>query len=151
MDPYQATIFRRSPYKSKVTLRGKLVVVLQGQVKNRGLELIVQPSRVICKNQVHELILTEQSAYPGDLVNDILYLGFVEFENGGVLVTGDKLLIGGREIGHVCGFDETHMPNHLNIVLHGPIARGETELLIGQDVVFEGGELGSIHAARYHV
>lgn len=147
MDPYQRAVFTKNPYRAKVPLRGKLVVVLDGQVADRGLELIRQPSRAVCKGQVHELIVTEQSAYPGDRVDPIVYLGFVEFENGGVLVTGDKLLVGGQEIGHVCGFDETHMPNHINIVVHGrAVSSCDRNLMIGLDVLFVKGELGSIHA-----
>jgi hypothetical protein len=147
MDPYQMAVFTKNPYRAKVPLHGKLVVVLDGQVPDRGLELIRQPSRAVCKGQVHELIVTEQSAYPGDIVNSIVYLGFVEFENGGVLVTGDKLIIGGQEIGHVCGFDETHMPNHINIVIHGlAVSSYDRKLSTGQAVLFIKGELGSIHA-----
>ncbi len=149
MDPYQMDIFTRNPYKAKVPLHGKLVVVLDGAVPDRGLELILQPSRAVCRNEVHELILTGQTAYPGDRVDPIVYVGFVEFENGGVLLSGDKLVIGGEEIGHVCGFDETHMPNHINIVIQGnPIPPGERNLQTGQSVVFLQSESDSLHIRK---
>lgn len=47
----------------------------------------------------------------------IAYLGFVEIISGGVLVAGDELLIDGKVLGRIAGFDETHLPNHINIVI----------------------------------
>jgi fumarate reductase subunit C len=65
------------------------------------------------------MIVTDEEAEPGSSVNPIAYLGFVEFAQGGVIVAGDRVSVNGEDIGYVCGFDETHMPNHLNIVVRG--------------------------------
>jgi len=135
VDPYKVKMFKRDPYVLKAPLMGKLVAVLDGKFSSRGLQLISQPSRVICKNEVHELIIAVKDARPGDRVDSIAYLGFVEFQNGGVMVSGDTIMIDNEVIGTVCGFDETHMPNHLNIVIHGQALSGsERDLQIGQDL-----------------
>jgi hypothetical protein len=136
-DPYRNKMFKSDPYFAKSVLTGKLVVVLDGQYPERGLSLIPQPSRAICRYQVHELIMTDQDARPGDTVNPIAYLGFVEFQQGGVMVAGDRVVVDGEDIGFVCGFDETHMPNHLNIVVQGERVSGrQRNLSLGQQVEF---------------
>lgn len=136
-DPYRNKMFKSDPYFAKSVLTGKLVVVLDGQYPERGLSLIPQPSRAICRHQIHELIMTDQDARPGDTVNPIAYLGFVEFQQGGVMVAGDRVVVDGEDIGFVCGFDETHMPNHLNIVVKGERVSGrQRNLSLGQQIEF---------------
>jgi len=56
-----------------------------------------------------------------------------------LLVAGDVLTIGGGIIGKIAGYDETHMPNHLNIVVVGSdFASGfDRGLLLGSPVRFE--------------
>ena len=125
-DPYQNKMFKADPYYAKTTLTGKLVVVLDGQYPERGLSLIPQPSRAICRHQIHELIVTDQDVGPGGIVNPIAYLGFVEFQQGGVMVAGDRVVVDGKDVGYICGFDETHMPNHLNVVVHGQMLSGRS-------------------------
>ncbi|HMM19469.1 MAG TPA: hypothetical protein PKA10_01945 [Selenomonadales bacterium] len=117
-DPYAAGKFTVNPYAAKRDVTGTLAVVLDGKMEDRGLELIRPISRCLRKYEIHELILTDEvDAKPGSAVNRIAYLGFVELEQGGVVVSGDKLLLDGEIIGTLAGFDETHMPNHLNIVV----------------------------------
>lgn len=117
-DPYKTGMFKVDPYWKKSPLQGQLVVVLDGQYDNRGLELIPQPSRALQKHEIHELILTDElEAVSGKLVNRIAYLGFMEILEGGVMVIGDEVRVGGKLVGTVAGFDATHMPNHLNIVI----------------------------------
>ncbi|MTI94818.1 MAG: hypothetical protein FH749_04930 [Firmicutes bacterium] len=136
-DPYKQRMFKSDPYFAKVNVTADLVVVLTGQYENRNLKLIGQPSRAVSRYQVHELIVTDQHAKPGDIVNPIAYLGFVEFTNSGVLVAGDQLKVDGEVIGTIVGFDETHMPNHLNIVLHGQRICGKQRgLELGQQLKF---------------
>ena len=48
------------------------------------------------------------------------YVAFAEFRNGGMLVEGDQVCVSGKVIGEIAGFDETHMPNHQNVVIRGP-------------------------------
>lgn len=118
VDPYKKGMFKKNPYAKKTEIKGELVVVLEGSLEQRGLELIKPISRCVKRNDVHELIFTTEDAKPGDTVNKIAYLGFFEVENGGVIVSGDKVYLNSQPIGEIRGFDYTHMPNHLNIVIH---------------------------------
>ncbi|KKM12425.1 hypothetical protein SY88_03875 [Clostridiales bacterium PH28_bin88] len=110
-------MFKSNPYAAKTDIVGRLVVVLDGRLEGRNLQLITPISRAVCRHEVHELILTNEEAIPGHRVNRIAYLGFTEIQEGGVLVVGDELLVQGEKVGVIAGFDETHMPNHLNIVI----------------------------------
>jgi len=139
IDPYKAGMFVANPYASKVEVGGPLVVVLDGHLEGRGLQLIKPISRAVNRYQVHELILTdEEDAGPGTQVNAIAYLGFMEFEQGGVLVTGDQVWLDNHLIGELAGFDETHMPNHLNIVIKSKNRRSgwAQEVSLGARVCF---------------
>lgn len=131
-DPYQSGMFKANPYYKKSEIRGRLVVVLDGRYEDRGLELITPPSRALLKHEIHELILTDElDAAPGKTVNRIAYLGFMEIKEGGVMVSDDELWINEQLIGRVAGFDTTHMPNHLNIVI-----KAETRLT-GREAAFD--------------
>jgi len=128
-DPYKTGMFQENPYYAKSDLTGRLAVVLQGRYETRGLQLITQPSRCICKNQVHELIASDEAGIkPGSTVDRIAYVGFVEIEQGGVIISGDEVLYNDTPIGRIAGFDETHMPNHYNIVLKVAERRTGVEL-----------------------
>lgn len=117
-DPYGAGKFRSNPYAEKKDVDGSLVVILDGRMDDRGLELITPISRCLRTHDVHELIMTDEAgARPGEKVNKIAYLGFLEVASGGVIVSGDKVLLEEKCIGTLVGYDETHMPNHLNIVI----------------------------------
>jgi enamine deaminase RidA (YjgF/YER057c/UK114 family) len=117
-DPYAAGKFISNPYACKNDIIGKLVVTLDGKLENRGLSLISPPSRCVCRHQIHELILTDEpAAMPGGQVDRIAYLGFFSVSEGGVILRGDTVWLDEQCIGAVAGFDETHMPNHLNIVI----------------------------------
>lgn len=130
-DPYANGKFAKNPYVKKRTVGGPLVVVLDGRMDDRGLSLIAPISRCIKKDEVHELILTDETAAkPGASVNRIAYLGFFTAAQSGVLVAGDEVFLDGQRIGHLAGFDETHMPNHLNIVIQAAAGR-QTGLELG--------------------
>ena len=117
-DPYKAGMFSQSPYASKREVSGRLAVVLRGKLEDRGLSMIPPISRAVQKNDIHELIITDEAgAGPGKRVDRIAYAGFVEIINGGVLLAGDQLVCAGRSLGSIAGFDQTHLPNHLNIVV----------------------------------
>ena len=141
-DPYKDNLFKaESPYVEKIPVFGRLVCVLQSSLDNRGLELCPFPSRAVCKHEIHELILTdEESARPGKTVNRIAYLGFFEVLEGGILLEGDACVIHGTLIGHLAGYDFTHLPNHMNIVIktHQPLKSGkEFNLSCGAPVSFQ--------------
>jgi len=117
-DPYASGMFKENPYYAKSDVKGNLVVVLQGKFEDRGLELIKPMSRCVKKHEVHELIASdEESIGPGSKVNKIAYIGFTEILEGGVIISGDLVYRNDELIGEIAGFDETHMPNHLNIVI----------------------------------
>lgn len=110
--------FNRDLYFLKKPCIGKLVVVLDGKLENRNLKLTMFHSRAISKGQIHELIVTnDNNTTIGGTVDRVAYIGFFEVEEGSLVVIEDKVRIGNHEIGQVSGFDETHMPNHLNIVV----------------------------------
>jgi hypothetical protein len=84
-----------------------------------GRKMTLEPwtSRAVCKNEIHELITTSAYAEPGGIVHDVAYLGFFEITHGGSMRIGDLLRVNDRPIGYVLGFDATHLPNHLNIIV----------------------------------
>lgn len=119
-------------YPVRAPLEARFVGVLDNRNDNRGLVLIEPRTRCVRRYDIHELILTDESAAaPGGRVTGIHYIGFVEFQSGGVLMEGDSLVIGGATIGTLAGFDETHFPNHYNVVFKGP--RRITGVELGQN------------------
>ncbi len=114
---HQATVRRRAGSEA---IGGRLVVVLRGYIAGRGLELIPYACHPVRGGEVHELLLTAENAGPGSTVNAIAALGFMEFLQSGMLRTGDEMRIDGRPVGRLAGYDYTHMPNHMNIVLTNP-------------------------------
>jgi len=138
IDPYQAGLFKKNPYAKKQDVKGKLVVVLDGKLEGRNLKLITPISRALNKNEIHELIFTdEQEAGPGKKVDNIAYLGFFEVTEGSVMVSGDELYLDGKLVGRIAGFDETHMPNHLNIVIKADERKTGIELNaeVGMEII----------------
>ncbi|AEH51399.1 DUF6917 domain-containing protein [Pseudothermotoga thermarum] len=119
VEPYSSGLLKEDPYAKKVVIMARVVAVLRGKLENRKLSLIPMPSRALKRYEIHELIVTdEQEAAPGKEVNKIAYLAFVEILNPGVAVVGDKVILqDGKTVGRIAGFDETHMPNHENIVI----------------------------------
>ncbi len=136
-DPYKRGMFKTNPYAKKKPLKGNLVVVLDGKYEDRGLQLIPQPSRCLIANEVHELILTDENKGPGDTVDKIAYIGFFVVRESTVITVGDEVKINGQLIGKIAGFDETHMPNHYNIVLYGEerISGNERNLNLDDEIV----------------
>jgi len=52
------------------------------------------------------------------------------------MVVGDDLYVSGNKIGTIAGFDITHMPNHLNIVISSEerISGKEQGLELGMEI-----------------
>jgi hypothetical protein len=140
-DPYSAKkLDTKYPCAGKDIVSGKLCVILDARAQNRSLELVAYPSRVVLKNEIHELILTaEKSAEPGAVVNYISYLGYFEVLESGVIWVGDRVMIGDLEVGTLAGYDMTHFPNHMNIIIkteHDLYTGFEAGLVLGQPVTF---------------
>ena len=117
VDPYADRLLMNSIYAERSMVRGQLVAILNGEVENRKLQLIEPPSRALRRGEIHELILTvDRNASPGAEVNSISYVAFFEVTEPGIVLTGDYLYLAGDHAGFLAGYDETHMPNHMNVV-----------------------------------
>lgn len=139
VDPYASGMVKNDPYAKKSTVVGRVVAVLRGKMDSRNLSLITPWSRALRTGEIHELILTdEQGAAPGKTVNKVAYLAFIEIIKPGVILFKDRVkLSSGKCIGILAGFDETHMPNHQNIViLTDQLATGEEMDLNLDDLIY---------------
>lgn len=131
LDPYAIGMIKKSPYVQKKIIKGSIVAILDSIIEKRGLKLITPHSRAVKKGEIHELITTEEEeAGPGKIVNNVAYVCFFEVSEGGVMVRGDEVYINKKLIGKVIGFDDTHMPNHQNIILYTPKKKTGVELKI---------------------
>lgn len=134
MDPYREGLFRENPFNTKRIIECSIVAVLQSKLDKRTLHLIPPISRALRKNDIPELIVTdEKEARPGTIVNRIAYIAFIEVNTGGVMVVGDGVYWNNRLLGTVAGYDDTHMPNHQNIILYSPERLTGRELQIQVD------------------
>ena len=124
-DPYIRKKLAFNAYKEKCDLKARVVAVLRGTIHDRDLELIPQPSRAVLQGEIHEVILTDETTSPGGKVTHVAYVAFLEFLNGGVLLTGDLLSLDGRAVGRLAGFGMSHFPNHMNLVVCGQLTSGE--------------------------
>jgi len=103
------------------------------------MELSIHPSRAMPKGEIHELVATDDPrAGPGKVVDKVAYIGFFEVEKGGIILVNDRVRVEGQEVGQVVGFDFTHAPNHLNILIRATTPMTELELGLKLDgrVVF---------------
>ena len=124
-DPYRNGKVTLGAFVTKAPVKAKVVAVLRGQVPDRGMELIPQLSRAVRKGDVHEVVMTDRDVAPGGQAREVAYLAFVEFQNGGVLLREDSLSVGGKSVGRLLGFDLSHFPNHMNLVVEGCLRSGE--------------------------
>lgn len=127
-----------APDYPRMAVDAVFVAVMRLKLPDRGLQLIAQGSRCVRRFDVHELIVTTEKTGPGGRAGAVAYLGFVEFQTGGVILYGDEVRLGDRIVGRIAGYDETHMPNHLNIVLTGDETASGVErgIRLGQAVRF---------------
>jgi len=120
IEPYSLGLVQKSPFVKRRKILGEVVAVMDLKLLTRRLTLIKPLSRALKRGEIHELVLTdEESARPGAEVNRAAYLCMFEIRSGGVIVVGDRVISGGVVLGRVVGFDETHFPNHINIVIKG--------------------------------
>lgn len=125
--------------RAKRDISAVFVAVMEGYTTSRGLNLIQSGSRAIRATEIHELMLTDDAgAGPSCTVDRISHVGFIEVTLGGVLKFGDQARVGERTIGVVAGFDLTHFPNHMNILLQGAELRDGLSLGLepGDQIVF---------------
>jgi len=126
-------------YAANRPVEGEAVTVLDSTHESRGLKLISTYSRALQKNSIHELIATDETGKkPGSKVNRIAYLAFFEVSRGGCLIVGETLFVDDQPVGEIIGYDETHEPNHLNIVVGVKQRRTgpQLEISIGSKIRF---------------
>ena len=129
-----------STYAANRPVKGGVVTVLDSSHEARGLKLIPTYSRALKKNSIHELIATDElDKKTGDTADRIAYLAFFEVTRGGCILIGETLFVDGRAIGQIIGFDETHEPNHINIIIGVKKRRTGPQLKIkvGSKIKFE--------------
>lgn len=103
----------------KRTLKARVVKVLVHHRSERGMSLEPHASRCVRAGDVHELVTTDHTGTgAGTRIDRVAFLGFAEFDRGGVLDRGDRLWIGDRFVGTILGFDACHFPNHYNVLIH---------------------------------
>jgi hypothetical protein len=118
MDPYD-NLLADNPFEQaeKLPVTGSVVVLMDIDYEDRGLELITPLSRALPAGEVHELIVTDESNPRESSVNDCSVIGFLEIDRGGVVAVGDEVYLAEDQIGTIAGFDASHAPNHYNIVV----------------------------------
>lgn len=142
-DPYARKLIKLDFFHAKRPVQGVVVVVLDGYLDNRALSLIQPISRAYPQHGIIELIATDEpSAAPGKSVQAIAYLGFVELLTSGVIVAGDEVVARGEVVGTIAGYDDTHMPNHQNVIV------SVTKRVSGKDLGWRVGERLEIRTAR---
>lgn len=140
-DPHVEGKIKRAHYSSKTELSARLFAVLDLTTEDRGLSLIPQLSRAVRRGDVLELVCTdEDEAGPALTVDRAAYIGFAEVSEAGLLLCGDMVTVRQEEIGTIAGFDETHLPNHLNVVIRSKrlVTGRELDLPLDELVAFSG-------------
>jgi hypothetical protein len=115
-------------FGDREAVTGRWSAVMRHRRNDRRMIPASWQTRCIRSGEIHEFILCTPSAGNNQPMDDVAYLGFAEIRVGGVLVIGDELWADDRLIGTVHGFDETHWPNHYNILI------AAEELLTGVDL-----------------
>jgi len=129
-----------SHYVARRPAQGHVVALMDGGVERRGFQLVGYPTRGLRAGELHELIVTDEPGLGTDArIDRVAYQGFVEITQAGIAVRGDRLIVGGQEVGVLVGFDECHMPNHLNIIVYNADWRGGRSrgLALGDPAVFQ--------------
>jgi hypothetical protein len=138
-EPHGTGILDKYPYAAKSDVVGKIVCVLDARSEERGMQLMVHPSRAVRSSEIHELAVTDDTdAGPESTVDRVAYVAFFSVEEGGIVLVGDKVEINGTELGELAGFDDTHFPNHLNLLVRNndPKTGSELGLRLGDPIVF---------------
>lgn len=106
-----------SQFSQKRTIQGSWSAIMNLERSDRG--MIVTPFRTRCllTGEIHEFILCEKGLNPDEPIDRVSYLGFGEILTGGVAEVGDEFYVDDTLLGALIGFDETHAPNHYNILI----------------------------------
>lgn len=116
--PYDPRLITPRVYGDRRPVEGVVVALLNITFERRGLKLIQARSRALTLNEIHELMITdEEEAGPGGGADRVSAIAFFEVKRGGVAIVGDEVSVGGEALGELAGFDLTHMPNHMNVLV----------------------------------
>ncbi|MEM2075346.1 MAG: hypothetical protein QW705_04755 [Zestosphaera sp.] len=120
LDPYSSfKISTDVAFADRGSIAGRVVAVMDLVLPERSLNLITPHSRALRKYEIHELILTaDPSARPGGTARGAAYLCFFEVTRGGVILVNDRVVVNNAPVCTIRGYDETHAPNHINIVCY---------------------------------
>jgi hypothetical protein len=137
IDPHRERVLDTDhPYAGKRPVEARVVCLLHARSERRGMQLEPHPSRAVPAGEIHELALTDDpAAGPGARVERVAYVGFIEIVRGGVILAGDSVTLGDLELGRVAGFDYTHFPNHMNILVCSPQWQTGRELGVAVEAV----------------
>ena len=109
-----AQIKRPNYYGEKRAILGETIAEVNA--RGGGLQLSKNWSRSLKIGEIHEIMLTDSVASPGEALTEFTAIAFFEVSQGGHSVIGDKLYLDGVEVGVLIGYEMNHMPNHMNIV-----------------------------------
>ena len=124
-----------SVYGDRRPVEGETVALLHISFDDRGLKLIETKSRTVKRNEIHELMITDEDAAPGGGADRVRAIGFFEITESGLIVAGDEVFIEDRRLGTLVGYDVTHMPNHINVVVRAD-SLDEPVLRVGDRIRF---------------
>ena len=125
-----------NPFSQRSVVEVGVVAVMDARRDDRNMVLIEPLTRAVRQGEIHEFIMTDEvNAQPGSTVNRVTYLAFGVIRREGIIRTGDDLIVAGEIVGQIAGYDETHMPNHMNIVFYAEKAKtgAEINLTLGQE------------------
>jgi hypothetical protein len=118
------------------------VMVLGHDRADREMEKGSFLTRCVQAGEVHELVAVNAGSLDNGKYHGASYLGFVAFNGPAVIYVGENLFVGGNRIGVLGGFDYTHFPNHMNILIETeqPTNGQKLGIRIGQSGEFAGSE-----------
>jgi len=134
--PYDFRRITPSVYGDRRPVQGEIVALLHVKFDDRGLKLIETKSRALKQYEIHELMVTdEQNTEPGGGADRVSAIAFFEVKKSGLAVVGDIVQVGRLVIGKLAGYDMTHMPNHMNIVVKAE-SLDTPQLHVGDKITF---------------
>lgn len=116
------------------------VMVLGHDRADREMEKGSFATRCVQAGEVHELVAVNAGTLDNGKYHGASYLGFVTFNGPAVIYLGESLFIEGKFIGVLGGFDYTHFPNHMNILIETeqPTNGKTLGIIVGQRAEFSG-------------
>jgi hypothetical protein len=134
--PYDFRRITPGVYGNRRQVEGEVVAILHVSFQDRGLRLIETKSRAVRLHEIHELMITDEDAAPGGGADRLRAVAFFEVTEPGLIVAGDMVTVGAKRLGTLVGYDETHMPNHMNVVVKAQTL-DEPRIRVGDRVRFK--------------